>query len=443
MRALFDGGCSLSLLAVCLLTVAGCETEASFVAGEGLEASNDDVAATPRGDGGRTASSDWPKWRGPLADGIARNNKWRKNWDEQPPTVAWKTNVGIGFGSMAVVDGRLYVMGHNGEKDEGRGEETVYCLDAATGEEVWKHSYPGPLLDKQHEGGPGATPTVVGKRVFTHGRDSQLYCLDAATGERLWSKMLKEEFDVEQPTWAFSCSPLPLGDGVILDIGRVVALDQATGKTLWATGKFQAGYGTPAAFKGPDGPRLAVLNNDYLIVLEAKDGSEIARTAWETQYDTNATTPIVESDRIYISTGYNKGCLLARLEDGKLEWVYDNKEMRNHMANCVLIDGYLYGVDGNSHSSRNCNLVCQNFETGDAMWKERGYGCGTVLAADGMLIVLSDEGRLVLAPVDPKRFEPIAEVRVLTGKCWTVPVLAGGRIYCRNATGDMVCLDVR
>jgi outer membrane protein assembly factor BamB len=113
------------------------------------------------------------------------------------------------------------------------------------------------------------------------------------------------------------------------------------------------------------------------------------------------------------------------------------------MANSVLYEGHLYGIDGNSHARRTCEVVCMDAANGKVKWKERGLGCGSLLIADGKLIVLSDEGELVTAPVSTEGFKPTAKARVIEGKCWTVPVLSHGRVYCRNAAGDLVCLDLR
>jgi hypothetical protein len=113
------------------------------------------------------------------------------------------------------------------------------------------------------------------------------------------------------------------------------------------------------------------------------------------------------------------------------------------MATSVLWEGNLYGFDGNSHNRSSVFLKCIDFATGKEKWKYRGFGCGTLMIADGKLIVLSDEGELIVAPASPDGFEPLAKAQVLEGRCWTVPVLSRGRIYCRNSMGDLVCVDVR
>jgi len=68
---------------------------------------------------------------------------------------------------------------------------------------------------------------------------------------------------------------------------------------------------------------------------------------------------------------------------------------------------------------------------------------GSLCLADGKLIILSERGKLVIAEASPKGFEELASAQILQGKCWTVPVLANGRIYARNADGQLVCVDVR
>ncbi|NQU20770.1 MAG: PQQ-like beta-propeller repeat protein [Candidatus Nealsonbacteria bacterium] len=400
-----------------------------------------DESAAENG-GGETTANDWPNWLGPNADGISRETDWTAKWPADGPTTLWKKKVGIGFSSMAVATGadgtaRVYTMGHRD------GKEFVWCLDAETGDEIWSHSYAGKLVKNLHEGGPCATPTVDGDRVYTVGREGQLYCLDAADGKPVWSMDLQEEFGAELPAWGFTCSPVISGDVLIIEAGRTAALNKTTGKVIWQTALYPPGYGSPSLFIADGELRVAVLNNFGPMIVRADNGKEIVKDRWETAYKTNSTTPIVADGKVFISTGYDKGCALFDMADDKLDVVYTNKKMRNHFNNCVLLDGHLYGVDGNSNQSRNCKVVCTEFATGKVKWEHRGLGCGSLLIADGKLIILSDDGKLVTAAATPDAFRQIGSAQVLTGKCWTVPVLSHGRIYCRNTPGDLVCVDVR
>ena len=116
--------------------------------------------------------------------------------------------------------------------------------------------------------------------------------------------------------------------------------------------------------------------------------------------------------------------------------------MRNHFNNSILYKGHLYGFDGNSNLGRVVRLTCMNFQTGKVQWKQAGLGCGSLMIANGHLLILSDRGELVLAQADPDGFTEVARSAFLTGRCWTAPVLLDGRIYGRSATGQAVCVQL-
>lgn len=422
----------------------------------------------PTAGGGPTGGSepsccDWPNWRGPRHDGISRETDWNSDrWNfgvansggAKPGDsnagegrsgeesagglrVLWSQSVGVGFSSVSVAAGSCYTMGHEGELD------FVWRLNAADGQVVWKHSYPCALVDNLHEGGPAATPTIDDGRVYTVSKEGHFLCLDVRDGSPLWTVEFQKQFDVKMPEWGFSCSPLIVDDLVIVDAGCLAAFDKKSGVLVWKTADYRPGYGSATPWT-VDGQRLVTaLNNDALLVARVADGSEVAQFPWQTDFATSACTPIATGDLVFISTGYNRGCALLKLAMGKLEPVYENKHMRNHMNSCVLRDGFLYGFDGNSHNRRTVNLVCMELANGAVRWKKKGLGCGSLLLAGDRLLILGDEGELLTAPASPDGFEPLAKCRPLGGRCWTVPTLSHGRIYCRNAAGDLKCLDAR
>ena len=384
------------------------------------------------------AVKSWPNWMGPNRDGISHETGWKSTWPKDGLSVSWSRQIGVGFSSISIADGRLFTMGHVD------GKEIVWCLNANTGEEIWTHRYPCRLNDNLHEGGPGATPTVDGNHVYTLGKEGQLYCLDVATGKVIWEAMLQKDLDVRNPDWGFSSSAVISGNQLIMEGGRVVSYDKQTGKKNWQSAKHEAGYGSAAVFSIPtsDVEFVATLDCEALRILKLDNGDPVAFLPWSSPFKTNATTPIVDGNRISISTAYNVGCGLFEFDGQRLKEVYRNKELRNHFNNSILQDGYLYGFDGNSNQGRVVQLTCMKFDTGEVKWKQRGMGCGSLMIADGKLLILSEDGILILAKSSAAGFEELARSPFLTGRCWTVPILFNKRVYGRNAAGNLVCVEL-
>ena len=138
-----------------------------------------------------------------------------------------------------------------------------------------------------------------------------------------------------------------------------------------------------------------------------------------------------------------KWCALLKVGRGPPEVVWENDQMLNYFNASVLWRGCLYGVHSLDHHSRNSSLRCVDFGTGKVKWDTDGIGKGAVTLAGGRLIVLTEKGELVIAEANPARYVELARAKILDGTCWTPPVLCGGRIYCRNHRGTVVCLDVR
>lgn len=384
----------------------------------------------------RAQSPSWPNWMGPNRDGVSRESNWSSNWPEDGLPVRWSREIGIGFSSIAIVQGRLYSMGHVD------GEEIVWCLSAETGQPIWTHRYPGELNDNLHEGGPGATPTVHGGLVYTVGKEGQFFCLEAATGNVRWEKQLTKDLAVSVPEWGFSSSPVIVGQQLLLEAGRVVSYDRLTGIKQWQTERHESGYGSAALIKIDENDFVATLDCEGLRIVRRDTGAEVAFHDWPSPFRTNSTTPIVQGNRIFISSAYQVGCGLFEFDGKSLKEIYTNKGMRNHFNNSILRDGYLYGFDGNSNLGRVVQLTCMNMATGAVAWKKAGFGCGSLMIADDKLLILSESGSLVLARATHKGYEELTHSRLLNGRCWTVPVLLDGKVYARNAAGRLICVDL-
>jgi len=286
-------------------------------------------------------AADWPNWRGPNHDGVSLETGWSTDWPADGPEVLWEAAIGTGFSSIAVANGRVYTMGNINNTD------IVWCLDAATGDEIWKHRYAAPLDDKNYEGGPNATPTVDGDRVYTLSKRGMVFCLDAGTGAVVWSKDLHKDFGIKWPDWGLSGSALVLEDMVVFNAGTSgIAFDKATGALVWQSGKKPSGYATPMAFRQAGRKRLAIFASKSLVAVDAKTGEEAWSYPWKTSWNVNAATPIVSGETMFISSGYGKGCALLGIDGEGVREIHVNRSMRNQCNNSVLWRGYVYGNDG-------------------------------------------------------------------------------------------------
>lgn len=378
-------------------------------------------------------AADWPCWRGPAGDGISRESIDAASWPAEGPAIAWRAAVGIGFSSVVVQDDLLYTTGHDD------GVDVVHCLSVADGESRWTFEYEAALDDRFFEGGPTATPTIDGDLVYVLSRAGELFCFDRASGEVRWSRQVAETAGVRAPGWGFAGSPVVHRDLLVLNLGEAgAAVHKQTGEIAWSSGDREAGYATPALVSRGDRTVALIAGGKFQLAVDADTGEELWRERWLTNYGCNAATPIAWGDQVFVSSGYNRGCALFQWTDGEPTVVWKHKEMQNQLNTCLLIDGKLYGFHGNEGDA--AQLRCLDWATGEVLWSFDGLGCGSLSAAGSDLIVLSETGELVVGPASPDGFEPIARAGVLEGKCWTVPVLSGGRIFCRNAAGDLVCV---
>ncbi len=378
-------------------------------------------------------AADWAQWRGPTRDGISTETGWSHAWGASGPKVLWKAAVGIGCSSFTAAGERVYTIGNTKNKD------TVFCFDAATGKVQWEYTYDQPLDPNMFEGGPGCSPALDGSRVYTVARHGLLLCLEE--GRVVWSKHLVKDLGGKQPTWGYASSPLVLGEKLLLDVGgkgiATVALNKVTGAVIWQAGDDPVAYSSPIVIGSGDNPAVAFFNARALVVRTANDGRELWRFPWKTQYDVNAATPIPVGDAVFISSGYGHGGALVRPSGATADAVWESKSMRNQINSSVLWQGHLYGFDESS-------LNCLEAATGAVKWKRGGLGKGSLILADGKLVIMSEKGQLVIARPTPEKYDSLAEAQVLSkNRCWVVPTLAHGRIFVRNNEGDAVALDVR
>ena len=385
-----------------------------------------------------TQAADWPRWRGPDMNGISKETAGSAKALAGEPKILWRAKIGMGFASFAVADGRVYTTGNAADTD------TLFCFDAETGRELWKHGYPEPLDPKYYDGGTSATPTVDGDTVYQLSRKGQLLALETKTGKIRWQKNLAKEVGAEIPMWGFASSPFVHGDLLVLNVGQHgTALNKKDGKIVWQTGRDASGYGTPVPFEVAGKKGLAIFAAKELAAVDTLTGKLQWSYPWKTEYDVNAADPIFSGTKVFLSSGYGTGGGLIDLSSGRPKEAWANKNMHNMFNSSILINGHLYGITGEAGKSGDSGLACVELATGKLKWLEKSLMFGALTATTDKLIAIGEKGELIIAEVNPDKFVATSRAQVLGGRCWTSPVLANGRIYLRNAKGDMICVDVK
>ncbi|HVM49953.1 MAG TPA: PQQ-binding-like beta-propeller repeat protein [Candidatus Acidoferrum sp.] len=379
------------------------------------------------------AAADWPQWRGPNRDGISAETV-RTNWPAAGPATLWRAAVGTGFSGVSISRGRACTLGNTANHD------TAWCLDALSGKALWKHTYPSELGPQYYEGGPGSTPTVDGDRLFTISKWGDVFCLDAVSGKVVWHRDLRQD-GIKPNRWGFAGSPLVWHDLVILNAGSAgTALDRATGRLAWCNGTNAAGYASPVLFRCDGRDLVLIFAAKHLVALDPRNGNALWQQLWETGWDTNNPDPLVQSNRVFISS-FSRGCALLAVENGTPRLLYDSKVLFNNLSPGVRLGEYLYAFSGEAHMDT--DLRCIHLPTGELKWARKDPTFGSLLCAGGKLIVLSEKGELMVAAASPAGLQPLARAKVLSGVCWTPPALANGLLYVRNAKGELRCLDLR
>jgi outer membrane protein assembly factor BamB len=404
--------------------------------------------------------ADWAHWRGPNRNDLSdESSGWTgAAWPAAKP--AWTARVGEGGTSPIVVGGRLYSMGWKS------GQNTVYCLDAVTGKERWKHSYKCPQYGRHAVGDQGlysgcsATPEFDAKTgcLYTLSCDGDLHAWDTAkNGQQLWHINLYDLYGIgrrPQATarkgtlrdYGYTTAPLVWNDWVVVEVGRkdgnLMAFDRRTGKRVWASeNRDPAGHTgglVPLTVEGV--PCVAVLTMNQLVVarLDAgQEGKTVAEFPWVTDFANNVATPAVEGQSVIITSGYNHYAMCrvdVTLKGARKVW---EQPTPSGVCSPVIYKGHVYWAWR--------TLTCLDLETGAKKWSGPGFGdAGScVITQDGRIIAWTKRGELVLAETadrSPKEYQELARVNVgAPNNVWPHVVLANGRLYCKDSSGTITC----
>jgi outer membrane protein assembly factor BamB len=382
----------------------------------------------------------WTDFRGPNRDGHYRERPILTRWPADGLQPMWKQPIGGGYASFAIAGGRAFTIEQRGA------QEIVAAYDIRTGRELWTSAWTATFHESMGGTGPRATPIWADGRVFTLGGLGELRCLDAATGALVWRTNILQDSGAKNLQWGMSAAPLVVDETVVVLPGgpngqSVVAYDRRTGKRAWSALNDQQAYASPMLVTLAGVRQILVFSATRVMGLTPDRGDVLWEYPWKTSYDVNAGQPLVIGDhRVFVSSGYGGGAAvveLTRTGSGgfQVREVWRNIRMKNQFTSSVLHDGFIYGLDESI-------LACVDAATGELKWKGGRYGYGQVLLASGHLIVLGEDGDLVLVRATPDRHEELARFPALEGKTWNHPAMSDGILLVRN-NNEMAAFDLR
>jgi outer membrane protein assembly factor BamB len=377
---------------------------------------------------------DYPQYLGPERLGIAPDVHLARDWNERPPQLKWRKAIGAGWGAFAVAGGFAVTQEQRGEK------ECVVCYRVSDGAVAWIHDDAADYESSMGGPGPRATPTIADGRVYAVGATGVLNCLDGANGRALWTKNINDDNQASGLAFHGVCgSPLVVDDLVVVaPTGSngisLAAYRCGSGERVWAGGRDQASYGSPALATLAGVRQILLTNAAGVAGHDLKTGAVLWSFPWTNDQTVNCSQPLVHvggQDQVFISSGYSKGCALfkvAKAADGSwsTELLKESRHMKTKFTTPILHEGHVYGLDEGI-------LECLDPKKPQRpVWKDGRYQHGQILLAADLLVVQTENGPVVLVEASPSGLHELGRIPALSSKTWNNPALAGKYLLVRN-----------
>jgi outer membrane protein assembly factor BamB len=375
-------------------------------------------------------AQDWPQWRGANRDAKASGFTVPKAWPQQF-TQKWKTTVGEGDATPALVGNKLYAFARQ------EGKEVILCLDAGTGKELWREGYDaqGATGPSSGHSGPRSSPAVADGKVATLGVRGVVSCLDAASGKLLWRK---DDYAGSWPRFFTAASPILVDSLCIVQVGKegegaIVAYELASGNAKWKWTAEGPAYSSPALLTVSGAKMITTLTEKSIVGLAVADGKLLWQVAFAPQGRAyNAATPIVDGATV-VFTGAGRGTKAVKVE--KQGDAFAAKELWSNADNAVqfntpvLKNGLLFALSDKG------NFYCVNAQTGQTAWIDatggRG-GFGSIVDAGAVLFGLTPKSQLIVFEPSDKEYKELASIKVADKEIYAYPVVAGNRLFAKD-----------
>ncbi len=381
--------------------------------------------------------SSWQSWRSSNRDGKSEDKGLLKAWPEGGPEKLWeKNNLGKGFSSVTVADGRVFITGAK------NGKCVVYCLDMK-GQTLWETEH-GAAWTRSYAGSR-ASVTIDRDKAYLLSGHGKLACYEIESGKMVWSRKMSE-FGGKTPNWGYAESALVVNGKVIVSPGGkncIVALDKKTGRAIWKSRGNGASAHYCSAIRVPYRGKHMIVNGNRggIFAVSESDGETLWSNGFCSGNTANCPTPAFSDNYVFWANGYGKGGICLKISfsgtEVKATEAWRTKDMVCHHGGYVIHNGYIYG-------NNNKGWSCLDLKTGEKKWFAKGVGKGSLCYADGMLYLFGERGgNVALAVASPENFEMTGSFSVSgKGPSWAHPVVTGGRLYLRYGN-NLYCYNVR
>lgn len=382
-------------------------------------------------------------WRGPGRSGIYDENGLLKKWPEGGPVMLWEAEgIGMGHSSATVTSDAIYITGVKGEND-------VLTAFTLAGRKKWEVPY-GKKSQSQNYPESRCTPTFAYGKIFVVSGAGETTCI-STEGKVLWSVDHYSKYGASVPRFGISESPLVVDNKVIVSPGgpkaAMVAFNVTNGNAVWETESLGEGaqYVNPLLIDR-SGKKLIITHTPtWIIAVNAADGKILWKFNFKNVNDNPRNgsnyiqTPLYRDGFLFAANGYGQTAAKLKLyDDGREpELVWKNPEINPHVGGMVLLGDYIYSSthDNNSFGK----WICVDWKTGKTMWTTAWNNKGSIISADGMLIIYEERhGNVALVRPNPEKLDIVSEFRVTkgTGPYWSHPVISKGVLYLRH--GDFL-----
>jgi len=389
-------------------------------------------------------AGDWPQILGPNRDGrAAADEKLTDSWPKDGPPVLWQRDVGGGFSGLAVA-GNTAILFHRVDD-----EEVAEAIDLLTGKTKWKDGSPTRFSSGfSDDQGPRCVPVIQGGRVFVFGAQGTLRCLDLKSGQRIWNRDTHTEFKAPEGYFGAGSTPIAVGDKLLVNVGAgragagVVAFETATGKTVWKGVDDDASYSSPI-LATVDGTKHAIFVTRLKTVsLDPDTGKVRFEFPFGKRGPTvNGASPMVLDGHLLVSAHYGVGAVFTKIGANSATEKWNSDELiSSHYMTPLAQEGLIYGIHGQERVEES-ELRCLDPRSQKVLWSKPNFGYGTMLAADGKMLMQTTDGELILWQPDARRYQELARARVFRSTTRALPALSNGRLLVRDSR-TLKCLQV-